>query len=854
MPADRRRLAGRYLGCLLALLALSSAGWFGLGAGSIRAAPHDPPPPQPTGLTALHRSGQTFLTWQEVGTVTGAAYHVYRSNLPISAVTLGSARRLTTQWGPLPAGSSVFWSERAHPSGPQLRNYVISDLAAPLTDTIGLFVWTPKESGQFYYAVTTVLNGVENRAEFISANSLSSPVAETPAAPQPVRAVQSADGLSAIYTQFLDYETYNPTLNLVTADRPGHDAAAGQPQYAYNYSLFLPQPRACGGTPPANYPLVLYLHGYSGRYNNSIATDTNTQCAAAVYGDDPARTWYFGHSATYDYRRGGVPDTGPLVNYSEARLLQIISDAERGYGLAGRVLDPQRVYVQGSSMGGSGALALGVRYPNVFAAVLADLPMTNHRAATGTETPPGCCPWYGFTASALWGYAEQHLAVHLIGPAAAPLAAYEGTPIWDWHNQQQELLTRRAADTALVSVGHGTLDTTIHWQSQGQPFYAPLYQSRRTFTGATRLVDHSVGTGTAAVGPMTGGAGEPFHNWQVRRDETVPALSYASGSSVVPPPADRESNYNLNLEWGASWHPIAGGQPPVDSVTVWAMDLRTTDGSSQIVDVTPRRRQAFIVRPAATYGWENRRLSDGLLLQSGQAVGDADQLVTAAGVLVDGAGSRLTIRLLAVAPSATPTPSRPPTPAPTVSPSATPCAVTFSDAQPTDYFYAPLGYLLCRQAISGYSDGTFRPYATATRAQLSKMVVRAFALPLDTTGSPHFHDVAPADTFFPFIETAVNRGILSGYSDGNFYPQNPVTRAQTAKIIVKAAGWTLDTAGGPHFVDVPPNDAFYAVVETAYAHGMIGGYNSGNGPQFRPAASSARAQITKMLYLGTQSH
>ncbi|MDQ2808682.1 MAG: S-layer homology domain-containing protein, partial [Chloroflexota bacterium] len=539
-------------------------------------------------------------------------------------------------------------------------------------------------------------------------------------------------------------------------------------------------------------------------------------------------------------------------NYTEARLLRIISDAERDYGPAGRRIDPQRVYVQGGSMGGSGALALGLHYPNVFAAVLADVPMTNHLAANGTESPPGCCAWYILTASTLWGYTEQHLTIHLIGPAAAPLLAAEGTPIWDWQNQQQELLTRRAADTALISVGHGTLDTTIHWQSQGQPFYAPLYQSRRTFTGATRAVDHGTGTGTSSVGPMTSFAGEPFHNWQVRRDETVPAFSYASGSSQVPPPSDQQSNYNLDLEWGATWHPIAGGQPPVDTPSLWALDLRTTDGSSQIVDVTPRRRQAFWVSPGVTYHWENRRLGGGPLLQSGEVAGDADSLVTIPGVIIDGLGTRLTIRLIAGPPSPTATTTLGTVTA-TATATATLCPVTFSDVQPADYFYTPVGYLLCRQAISGYSDGTFRPYAPTTRGQLSKMVVRAFALPLDTSNSPHFRDVSPDQVFFPFIETAANRGILAGYSDGNFYPQNLVTRAQTAKIVVGAAQWALDTRGGPHFVDVPPDDSFYAVIETAYAHGLISGYNSSNGPQFRPADPSTRGQIAKLLYLGTQS-
>lgn len=121
------------------------------------ATPGGPRPPQPTGLTAFHRSGQTFLTWSEVGGLAGEQYHIYRHTAPITAANIGQARRLTGRWGALPEGSSIFWTERER-EPPITPNYVINDLAAPLADTTGLFVWTTKETGAFYYAITTIYN------------------------------------------------------------------------------------------------------------------------------------------------------------------------------------------------------------------------------------------------------------------------------------------------------------------------------------------------------------------------------------------------------------------------------------------------------------------------------------------------------------------------------------------------------------------------------------------------------------------------------------------------------------------------------------------------------------------------
>jgi hypothetical protein len=181
-----------------------------------------------------------------------------------------------------------------------------------------------------------------------------------------------------------------------------------------------------------------------------------------------------------------------------------------------------------------------------------------------------------------------------------------------------------------------------------------------------------------------------------------------------------------------------------------------------------------------------------------------------------------------------------PTP-PSVTP--TPCNITFSDVNPPDYFYVPVMYLACHGVISGYSDGTFRPYNNTTRGQLTKIVVLAEGWTLDCT-SQHFSDVPPSHTFYCYVETAVAHGIISGYADGTFKPGNDVTRGQLTKIVVLAEGWANDCAT-QHFSDVPPSHPFYCYVETAFAHGIISGYADGT---FRPGNSATRGQISKIVY------
>jgi hypothetical protein len=95
-------------------------------------------------------------------------------------------------------------------------------------------------------------------------------------------------------------------------------------------------------------------------------------------------------------------------------------------------------------------------------------------------------------------------------------------------------------------------------------------------------------------------------------------------------------------------------------------------------------------------------------------------------------------------------------------------------------------YLVGHGVISGYADGTFRPAANTTRGQLAKIVVLAEQWPLVTPAQAHFSDVPPDSPFYMFVETAVARGIISGYADHTFRPGNPATRGQIAKIVYNA--------------------------------------------------------------------
>ena len=91
--------------------------------------------------------------------------------------------------------------------------------------------------------------------------------------------------------------------------------------------------------------------------------------------------------------------------------------------------------------------------------------------------------------------------------------------------------------------------------------------------------------------------------------------------------------------------------------------------------------------------------------------------------------------------------------------------------------------------ISGYSDGTFRPGDPITRAELTKIAAGFFA---DKRVTAHydgrFSDVSGSEWFISVLEKGIEEGIIQGYQDGTFAPNQYITRAQACTIINRTLG------------------------------------------------------------------
>ncbi|MEK4231369.1 S-layer homology domain-containing protein [Solibacillus sp. FSL H8-0538] len=106
----------------------------------------------------------------------------------------------------------------------------------------------------------------------------------------------------------------------------------------------------------------------------------------------------------------------------------------------------------------------------------------------------------------------------------------------------------------------------------------------------------------------------------------------------------------------------------------------------------------------------------------------------------------------------------------------------FSDVS-TQYFAEAVYDLAERNIIGGYADGTFKPGNTITRGQAAAIIVKMLKLDTSNVKNPGFKDVSTNNGYYKAIATLAQKGIIGGYSDGRYGPNDPIKRGQMASII-----------------------------------------------------------------------
>ena len=145
--------------------------------------------------------------------------------------------------------------------------------------------------------------------------------------------------------------------------------------------------------------------------------------------------------------------------------------------------------------------------------------------------------------------------------------------------------------------------------------------------------------------------------------------------------------------------------------------------------------------------------------------------------------------------------------------------------------------------IQGYEDGTFKPGNTITRAEFVTLMNNAKGF--WSEGSINFSDVKNGSWFYSAVARAVAAGYVNGYSDGSFKPGNTITRAEAAVMIANAARLSANEAGAYRFTDIGSIPAWArGSVGAVVTAGYMTGYPDGS---FDANASISRAEAVSSL-------
>lgn len=148
--------------------------------------------------------------------------------------------------------------------------------------------------------------------------------------------------------------------------------------------------------------------------------------------------------------------------------------------------------------------------------------------------------------------------------------------------------------------------------------------------------------------------------------------------------------------------------------------------------------------------------------------------------------------------------------------------------------------------INGYTDGSFLPNKTITRSEFSKIICKVFDLPeLSYTDFLDYPDISENDWFAPFIASA--NLFLPEYTDGLFYPNEPVSRLDAGFTLLNLYGIELEESEDAKFMidfeEFKYDTVTTKIVSTLLKNGIMKGKDTG----FKPYDTLTRAELCTLI-------
>jgi hypothetical protein len=174
----------------------------------------------------------------------------------------------------------------------------------------------------------------------------------------------------------------------------------------------------------------------------------------------------------------------------------------------------------------------------------------------------------------------------------------------------------------------------------------------------------------------------------------------------------------------------------------------------------------------------------------------------------------------------------------------------FTDIGDASWAREAINGLASAGVVNGKTDTLFAPNDTVTRAEFAKMLMGAFGLTANTYTTSSFKDVSTDAWYFSAVETAYNLGIINGVDDGVFAPNALITRQDMAVMVSRAAAINGTTISETSEGKTFADDAsISSYAKNAVNQLVKGGIINGiSDTEFAPLSNATRAQAAKILY------
>lgn len=551
-----------------------------------------------TDLKAVHRNGQTFITFtKNAGSGPKTTYDVYRHTSPITSFS-GPTKVATVDadsWHSL-------YDDKVY-STPHLSNgFIIENDGSPLASTQGLLVWTTATNGCYYYAVAN-----SNDTSTISAgtNSLMNCVTEAhqtvPGAVRLQATINNSSYLTYKYFRWEDYSTWQTR-------QWGY--------YGHRFNVYAP----VSGSPSG---IELILHSAQTGYIEPSDTlghqpamiEIMPQDLSVIAGGDPYAPDNPGYGHSYWFGRYDTvsDEVWPITETRIVDYVKLVRDNATGDGTNFNA-DGNRAITFGASLG-SAAWYVAAHNPDTFAFAFASLLFVDP-TYVGVTVPAKGKIVHGVDQTYENWVNLKWLADH----------GYRLPPTSYTFNKDDFTLNQTSTPAALTALEAAKLPFAAAWG------------------GHTRATPGDL-NGHAQFAIDNTGSGGPWDLSRFVLNEAHPAFSNSSNSDPVgtaPQAAGTSGNVgqrNSYLDWGSAIHPI--GPPIEDTVNSFGITLKALSADAA-ADVTIRNAQQFRPNAGQSVSWRNESQQTGQVLQSGSVSADRQGLVTVR-LQITAGGNRLTL-------------------------------------------------------------------------------------------------------------------------------------------------------------------------------------------------------------------